>query len=75
MWTRLLEYLRTMQSPLSPAEYVMQTAEKWAITDRLAGRGVIMMGDFNKSLSKMDDWKTTTHFDSLGEELLRHYRS
>jgi hypothetical protein len=29
-----------------------------------------MMGDFNKSLSKMEDWKTTTHFDSLGEELL-----
>jgi hypothetical protein len=70
MWTRLLEYLKTTQSPLSPAEYVMQTAEKWAVSDRLAGRGVVIMGDFNKPLSRLHDWATTTNFESLGDELL-----
>ncbi len=45
MWTRILEYLKPMQSALSPADYVMQTAEKWEVTDRLDGRGIIMMGD------------------------------
>ncbi len=70
MWTRILEYLKSVQSPLNPAEYILQTAERWAVADRLASRGVIMMGDFNKSLHQLQDWTVTTDLDALGDELL-----
>lgn len=38
--------------------------------DRLERRELIMMGDFNKSLQKLQLWAATADLSSLGEELL-----
>ncbi len=69
MWTRLSSYLRTIRSPITPEEYVMHTADSWATTDRLAGRGVVIMGDFNKSLSALNQWAALNSLDSLSDKL------
>jgi hypothetical protein len=69
MWTRMKKYLQTKAIQLSPAEYVMHTAERWAIADTLAGRGVIIMGDFNRPLARMTSWASKHSMDSLGSHL------
>ncbi len=51
MWQRLTTFLAKTKNPLQPDAFVFQTAERWAASDKLAGRTVVIMGDFNKSIS------------------------
>jgi hypothetical protein len=69
MWTRLSNYLKSIHSFLKPDEYVMTAANTWATADRLAGRGVLIMGDFNKCLSKLTPWASINSLDTLDDKL------
>jgi hypothetical protein len=69
MWQRLSKYLSKINSPLRPDEYVIQMAEKWATADKLAGRTVIIMGDFNKSDAALKSWADINGLYSLSRKL------
>lgn len=40
MWQRLVQYLAKTKNPLQPDQFVIQTAERWAVSDKLGGRTV-----------------------------------
>jgi endonuclease/exonuclease/phosphatase family metal-dependent hydrolase len=44
-------------------------AEKWATADKLAGRTVIIMGDFNKSDAALKSWADINGLYSLSRKL------
>lgn len=70
MWQRLSKYLaKTTNSALRPDEFVIQTAEKWAVKDTLAGRTVAIMGDFNKSYASLASWAAVNYLTSLSRDL------
>lgn len=72
MWTRFKRYLHYSKSlQLTPAEYVMHTAERWAIVDTQAGGGVIVMRDFNRPLARITAWASKHSMKSLGHQLLK----
>jgi hypothetical protein len=56
MWQRLLRFLAKTKNPLRPDAFVIQTAERWAAADKLAGRVVLIMGDFNRSAASLEEW-------------------
>lgn len=47
----------------------MTTVDSWATADRLVGRGVIVIGDFNKSFSTLGPRASLNALDSLSDEL------
>jgi hypothetical protein len=47
MWQRLTTYLHKTRSNLRPDDYVIHAAERWAAADKLAGRTILIMRDFN----------------------------
>ena len=69
MWQRLLKYLSTTGNPLQPDEYVIQTAERWAAMDKLAGRVVFIMGDFNRTNTTLSDWASVNGLSCLSRKL------
>jgi hypothetical protein len=69
MWQRLGKYLAKTKSPLRPDEFVIQTAERWAVRDKLEGRAVAIMGDFNKSYHSLAEWAAVNNMSSLSREL------
>jgi hypothetical protein len=69
MWQRLLQYLSKHDNPLQPDEYVIQTAERWAASDKLAGRVVLIMGDFNRSYATLSDWAAINGLSSMSRQL------
>lgn len=69
MWQRLTAYLSRTNNPLRPEEYVTQTAERWSTADKLAGRTVIILGDFNKSDVTLKNWADINGVYSLSRKL------
>jgi hypothetical protein len=69
MWQRLLAYLSKVNSPLRPNDYVIQMAERWATADKLAGRTIIIMGDFNKSETALKNWAEINGLYSMSRHL------
>ena len=69
MWVRLQKYLTKTNNTARPDEYVLQTAERWAVAERLAGRAVVIMGDFNKSIEALATWEQENDMYSMSTEL------
>ncbi len=69
MWQRLLHFLTTTNNPLMPDAYVIQTTERWAAADKLAGRAVAIMGDFNRSTASLASWAAINDMSSLSPQL------
>ncbi len=68
MWTRMKKYLQSKSIQLTPAEYVMHTAERWAIAD-------IAMRDFNRPPARMSAWGSQHSMESLGQQLSKTRRN
>jgi hypothetical protein len=71
MWQRLLRFLDKTKNPLRPDAFVIQTAEKWATADKLAGRVVLIMGDFNRSAASLEEWSSVSGLSSWSTPLAR----
>jgi hypothetical protein len=71
MWQRLERFLDKTKNPLRPDAFVIQTAERWATADKLAGRVVLIMGDFNRSAASLSEWGSINGMSSWSVPLAK----
>ncbi len=72
MWQRLLRFLAKTMNSLRPDAFVMmQTVERWATADKLAGRVLLIMGDFNRLAASLDEWSKINGLSSWSVPLAK----
>lgn len=65
----LAAYLAKTKSLLWFDEFVIRTAERWATADKMTGREVVIMGDFNKSYQSLREWAAVNDISSFSRNL------
>ena len=57
MWVRLKAYLASRGATENPRQYIMNTISRWHLSELVAGRPTIILGDFNQTADKLASWQ------------------
>jgi hypothetical protein len=57
MWVRLKTFLTTRGTTENPRQYVMNTISRWHLSELVAGRPTVILGDFNQTAEKLSSWQ------------------